>query len=168
MSRAYIALGSNLGDRPGQIKAALQLLESASIRVTSVSRLHQTDPVDCPPGSPSFLNAAAALDTELSPRELLHRLLDAERVLGRQRNSDARNASRTIDLDLLLYDQLVVNEAGLIIPHPRMHQRRFVLAPLAEIAPELRHPVLNTTVGELFAELDSLQTQVVREQRAGR
>ena len=166
MSRAYIALGSNLGDRPRNIESALDLLKSPSVAVVAVSTLHETAPIECPPGSPAFRNAAAAVETSLTPRELLGRLLEVERELGRDRRGLLPNSARTIDLDLLLYDEVIVTEPGLVIPHPRMHLRPFVLVPLAEIAPEARHPVLATTVAGLLHQLEPVETLSVRGRAA--
>ena len=149
---AYIALGANLGDRDVTMREALRLLdESADVDVVRVSRFIENPAVGGPDDSPPFLNAAAELRTMLSPHALLERLLEVERSLGRERRE--RWAPRTIDLDLLLYEDRRVNEPDLIVPHPLMQQRRFVLEPLAEIAPTLNHPMLNVTVSELLARL---------------
>jgi 2-amino-4-hydroxy-6-hydroxymethyldihydropteridine diphosphokinase len=133
--RAYVGLGSNLGDRAGTIRRALELLAARDdVEVEAVSTLRETDPVgylDQPP----FLNGAAALRTTLAPRALLEALLDVERELGRTRGGP-RFGPRTIDLDLLLYGGETLDEEGLRIPHPRLHERRFVLEPLAELDPE--------------------------------
>src|SRR5260370_11103105 len=149
---AYVALGSNLGDRRDYLDRALQALqEHPRIEVTQVSTYHETAPVDGPPGQPNFLNAAAELKTDLSPRELLDVLLRVERSLGRVRQE--RHGPRTIDLDLLLYGDQVVQEPGLTVPHPAMQERRFVLKPLAEIAPRVIHPLLDATILDLLESL---------------
>jgi 2-amino-4-hydroxy-6-hydroxymethyldihydropteridine diphosphokinase len=148
---AYIGLGANLGDRDANLRAGLARLNArADTAVQRVSAFIETDPVDCAPGQPKYLNGAAALKTSLAPRELLRVLLDIERDLGRTRPAGERNAARTLELDLLLYDNEVVNEPGLQIPHPRLHERPFVLIPLAEIAPRVTHPVLKKSVSELL------------------
>jgi 2-amino-4-hydroxy-6-hydroxymethyldihydropteridine diphosphokinase len=145
---AYIALGSNLGDRREYLDRALQALrERPGIVVKQVSSYYETAPVGGPPGQGDFLNATAELQTELEPEELLRALLEIEQRLGRVRQ--ARHGPRTIDLDLLLYDDLVRSEMDLIVPHPHMHERLFVLQPLAEIAPNLRHPVLGERIRAL-------------------
>jgi 2-amino-4-hydroxy-6-hydroxymethyldihydropteridine diphosphokinase len=146
---AYIALGSNLGDRRSLLEQALQLLrEQPGVRVTAVSSYHETEPVGGPGGQGMYLNAAAELQTDLAPAELLRLLLDVERRLGRVRAE--RFGPRTIDLDLLLYGDAVSDDAELTLPHLRMHERLFVLKPLAEIAPRARHPRLGLTVREML------------------
>lgn len=139
MTRAYVGLGSNLGDREATLRVALeQLAAEPGIQLVAVSRVRETEPVGVL-DQPRFLNAAAAVETELPPRELLERLLGIERRLGRAR-SGPRFGPRTIDLDLLLYGDEAVDEPGLEVPHPRLHERAFVLEPLAELDPGLVVP----------------------------
>src|SRR5712671_6040388 len=133
MPTAYIALGSNLGDRAGTLLAAVRELNATpGIRVSRLSTFHDTEPVGGPPDQPRFLNAAAELATTLGPDELLAALLAIEQKFGRVRRE--KDGPRTLDLDLLLYDDLVRTEPDPVVPHPRMHARRFVLGPLAEVA----------------------------------
>jgi 2-amino-4-hydroxy-6-hydroxymethyldihydropteridine diphosphokinase len=140
MARAFVGLGSNLGDPEELIRSALELLGAeAGIEVVAVSSLRETDPVGYE-DQPRFLNGAAELATELRPQELLDRLLAIERRLGRVRGEGPRFGPRTIDLDLLLYGQETVEEPGLTLPHPRLHERRFALEPLAELDPALEVP----------------------------
>ena len=146
MTVAYVGLGANLGDREGTIRAAVAQLPG----VVAVSPLRETDPVGVT-DQPQFLNGVAALEIELTPRELLDVLLTVERRLGRDRGE--RWGPRTIDLDLLLYGDEVIDEDGLTVPHPRLRERRFVLEPLADLAPKLVVPGLGG-VEELLAELD--------------
>lgn len=132
MGGVFIALGSNVGDRERHIRDALrELAEQGDVTVVARSTLHETAPVGGPPNQPDFLNAAAELATELSPRVLLERLQAIEARHGRQR--EVVNGPRTLDLDLLLYRDRVLSEPGLIVPHPRMWARDFVMRPLAEI-----------------------------------
>jgi 2-amino-4-hydroxy-6-hydroxymethyldihydropteridine diphosphokinase len=136
--RAYVGLGANLGDREATMWRAIELLDGGGIEVVAVSSFRETDPVDYE-DQPRFLNAAVALETDLSPRELLDRLLGVERELGRTRDGP-RYGPRRIDLDLLLYEEQIVEEPGLIVPHPRLAERRFALEPLADLDPMLMIP----------------------------
>jgi 2-amino-4-hydroxy-6-hydroxymethyldihydropteridine diphosphokinase len=146
---AHVALGSNLGDRARRLREAVTRLNATpGVRVVAVSSFLDNPAVGGPDGSPPFLNAAAAVETALAPRELLTAMLEIERVMGRVR--ERKWEPRTIDLDLLLYGDRVVHEPDLTIPHPLMQVRPFVLRPLAEIAPEAIHPVLGVTIGELL------------------
>ena len=149
---AYIALGANLGDRAANIGAAIEKLRrTTEVEVTKVSGLMENPAVGGPVDSPAFLNAATEIVTTLSAGELLERLLEIEREIGRIRRE--KWGPRAIDLDLLLYGNEVLQSAGLIIPHPLMHERRFVLEPLAEIAPHLVLPTLKSTATELLESL---------------
>ena len=139
MTRAYVGLGSNVGDRERMLWSALHMLAfNPEVDVVAVSSIRETDPVGFL-DQPRFLNAAAAVETELAPRALLDLLLSVERELGRTRDGP-RFGPRSIDLDLLLYGEEALEEPGLSVPHPRLHERRFVLEPLAELDPELVVP----------------------------
>lgn len=148
-----IALGSNLGDRQRHLREAAVHLSEYVIGLR-VSTFHDTAPVGVGP-QPRFLNAAAAGDTALSPRALLEALLAVERACGRER--PFAGAPRTVDLDLILYGDAIISEPGLVVPHPRFRERRFVLAPLAEIAPEWIDPVTRLTVGTLLERLSNCE-----------
>ena len=150
MATVYIGLGSNLGDREATIRAAVDRLRAhPQIKVTAESSLIETAPVGGPAGQPTFLNGAAALETDLEPDALLDVLKGIERDLGRRPRT--RWGPREIDLDLLLFEDRVIETARLTVPHPLMAQRRFVLAPLSEIAPDARDPVTGRTVREMLA-----------------
>ena len=151
---AYLSLGSNLGDRAANLRAAVAQLDAAG-RLLAVSALYETQPLDVP-DQPWFLNCVAAIETDLTPRELLQLALRVEAMMGRLRLRD--KSARNIDIDVLLFGDRVVDEPGLKIPHPAMQQRRFVLEPLVEIAPEARHPELGKTARELLAALAGGQT----------
>jgi 2-amino-4-hydroxy-6-hydroxymethyldihydropteridine diphosphokinase len=145
--RAYVALGSNLSDRHRNINAAIEKLNQiAGIQVGKVSSYYETEPVGGPPQG-TYLNAVVEVKCSLSAGELLKRLQRIEKDLGRTRSG--KSFPRTIDLDILLFGDQVIDEAELKVPHPRMHQRSFVLDPLNEIAPDAVHPVLGLTVSEL-------------------
>jgi 2-amino-4-hydroxy-6-hydroxymethyldihydropteridine diphosphokinase len=144
----FLGLGSNLGDREAAIEGALSALSARGFRATLRSSLWLTEPVGGPPQG-WFLNAVAGGETDLGPEALLEACLATEREMGRVRAE--RNGPRTIDVDILLFGEERRSAPGLVIPHPRLHERRFVLAPLAEIAPRLVHPVLGLTVAELLA-----------------
>ena len=141
MITAYLALGANLGDRPAAIAQALDALDAAGVRVAARSPLYETDPVT-PDPQPLYLNAAARVETTLPARALLDRCLEVERDLGRVRPTDRPLAARTIDIDVLLYGDAVIDEPGLIVPHPRLLERPFVRIPLADVAAAgLVHPI---------------------------
>ena len=151
MTRAYVGLGANLGSREETLRRAVELLGDADgVEVLTVSELRETDPVGVV-DQPRFLNGAAALDTTRTPRELLDLLLEIERSLGRVR--EERWGPRTVDLDLLVYGDDVVDEPGLRVPHPYLHERRFALEPLADLDPELEVPGRGA-VSTLLAALD--------------
>lgn len=147
---AYVGLGSNLGDRRAHLRAGLEGLCAAGLRLAAASSVWESEPVDAP-GSPWFLNMVAAFETDRRPLEVLDVLLDIERRAGRVRAG--RNAPRTLDLDLLLLGDLRWRDERLMLPHPRMWERRFVLEPLGEIAPQLRNPDSGRTVAEECARI---------------
>jgi 2-amino-4-hydroxy-6-hydroxymethyldihydropteridine diphosphokinase len=144
----YLSLGSNLGDRVAQIERALVRLDEERVRIVKHSSFYETEPVEFL-AQGWFLNIAVEAETELMPRQLLRVIRQIERELGRKRI--VRSGPRTIDIDILLFGANIVNAAELEIPHPRMTERRFVLVPMAEIVPALRHPVLRLTMTELLA-----------------
>ena len=152
MPTAYIGLGANLPSPAGEPEATLAAAVArlaALGRVVACSRLYSTAPVGLAE-QPRFLNAAVALETNLAPRALLEALLEIEHAFGRDRPAGIENGPRTLDLDILLYGDLVLGEHGLAIPHPRMAERAFVLAPLHDVAAAVRDPRTQVTVGELF------------------
>ena len=148
MNRIYLSLGSNIGDRAKNLARAVEALGERGVRVVRESSVYETEPVELREQD-SFLNSVIEVETELSAGELMEALLAIERSMGRERR--VPKGPRVIDIDILLYGDEVVREEGLEIPHPRMAERRFVLVPLAEIAPDLRHPVGKKNAAELLA-----------------
>ena len=159
MKRTYLSLGSNVGDREGNLRKAVERLASLDVRVLRSSRIYETEPVDYKDQA-WFLNQVVEAETALFPMQLLARTGRVERELGRVRTR--RNGPRTIDIDILFYAAAIVNTLRLEIPHPRMALRRFVLVPLAELAPDLRHPLTHRSVRQM---LESAPPAVVRLMR---
>jgi 2-amino-4-hydroxy-6-hydroxymethyldihydropteridine diphosphokinase len=157
MKTAWLSLGSNVGDREANLRETVRRLEPEGIHIRRESSLYETEPQDLR-DQPWFLNCVVEVETELFPKLLLTRVKRIEKSLGRKRT--LVKGPRTIDIDILLYGSFVIQTAELEIPHPRMSERRFVLEPLAELAPELRHPVSRKTIREL---LSGVAGQVVRK-----
>jgi 2-amino-4-hydroxy-6-hydroxymethyldihydropteridine diphosphokinase len=158
---AYLSLGSNVGDRAAQLRDALTRLSTAG-RVVAVSSFYETEPVEFTQ-QPWFLNCVVALETAKTPQQLVDAILQIEQEMGRRRTQN--KGPRSIDIDILLFGDTIMDSNELTIPHPAMHQRRFVLEPLAEIAPEVQHPVLKKTIRELQDALPEGQA-VRRVQRS--
>lgn len=150
MTRAYLSLGSNIGDRAGHLTAAIAALARPDLLVRRLSSVWETEPLEFTE-QPWFLNLVAEIETALEPAELLAHLRSVETALKRERRLP--KGPRTIDIDLLLYGDQVIDSPGLTVPHPRMAARRFVLEPLAELAPDLVHPVSGVTVRALLASV---------------
>jgi 2-amino-4-hydroxy-6-hydroxymethyldihydropteridine diphosphokinase len=150
LKTVYLGLGSNIGDREAWVRSALERLDSPELKLLRVSSAYETEPIGLRDQA-WFLNVAAEFETELFPKQLLQRTSRIENELGRKRT--VRNGPRTIDIDILLYANSVVKTDDLQIPHPRYHERRFTLAPLVELKPDLRDPVTGRTVTELLSAL---------------
>jgi len=157
LKTAYLGLGSNMGDREAQLRTALEKLEAPDLRLKRTSSLYETEPIGFKDQA-WFLNLVGEFETELFPRQLLHRAQHVEREMGRRRI--VPNGPRNIDIDVLLYGNAVVKAEELEIPHPRYRERRFTLAPLAELVPEMRDPVTRESMRDL---LRALQGQAVRK-----
>ncbi|HXG82478.1 MAG TPA: 2-amino-4-hydroxy-6-hydroxymethyldihydropteridine diphosphokinase [Pyrinomonadaceae bacterium] len=150
--KTYVGLGSNLGDRAGNLLLAVRCLMEASFAVSKLSAIYETEPVEVEGHTP-FLNMVAEICVKnITPAQMLARMLRIEYLLGRREKNEKK--PRTVDLDLLLYGDVRCNTEFLTLPHPRMHTRRFVLVPLAELAPCLTHPVLHKTVQEILNEVE--------------
>lgn len=150
MPTVYLSLGSNLGDRARNLQGAIELLEEKGIIVTKRSSVYETEPWG-DQDQPLFLNMAIAIETTLEPEALLAVVKDVEAKLGREQCR--RWGPRIIDLDILLYNHIILNEGALVIPHPFLHEREFVLRPLHEIAPHIMHPLMRKSIHELFIQL---------------
>jgi 2-amino-4-hydroxy-6-hydroxymethyldihydropteridine diphosphokinase len=153
MATVYLSLGSNLGDRALNIARAIKALAARGVRITRQSSLYETEPVDVRGGG-WFLNCVPEAETKMLPQQFMQMILIVERSLGRQRrpSSGGPKESRTIDIDILMFGELVVDSPELKIPHPMLAERRFVLEPFAEIAAGLKHPVLQKSIAQLLAE----------------
>src|SRR5882724_9349460 len=159
MKTVYLSLGSNIGDREHLLQSALDLLHGRDLAIRRVSPLYETEPVGFKQQR-AFLNLVVEAETELFPMLLLSRIQKIEMQLGRKRTGPPKGP-RTIDIDILLYGASRVHSARLEIPHPRMHERRFVLAPMADLAPDLRHPELRRTMRDLLASIEGQKVRKV-------
>ncbi len=154
MAKVLLALGSNIGDRAATLRSAVQhIAQLPGTTVLAVSSFIETEPVGGPPGQGKYLNGAMMIETPLSPWDILPLLLDIERHLGRDRSREVRNGPRTADIDLLFYDEQIIDTPGLAVPHPRLHERKFVLEPLMQIAPDFMHPERKMTIRQLLQNL---------------
>jgi len=158
--RAYLSLGSNLGDRIHHLEEAIRLLAGPNIAVVRRSSFYETEPRDFT-RQPWFVNLVIEIETRLFPRQLLAEVQRVENQMGRKRPMD--KGPRTIDIDIVLFGKVSINTSGLVVPHPRFHERRFVLEPLAELDPGLRHPVTGETVSQLLVQVGSQRVIKVQQ-----
>jgi 2-amino-4-hydroxy-6-hydroxymethyldihydropteridine diphosphokinase len=150
MTKVFIGVGSNLGEREKHIQLARDLLGSIrGVRITACASLRETEPLGGPPQG-KYMNTVWQIETDLGPKKLMEHLMEIERQLGRVR--EELNGPRTIDLDILFYEQEIIDRPGLVIPHPRAHERPFVLEPMTELDPDFRHPALKKTMKVLIRE----------------
>jgi 2-amino-4-hydroxy-6-hydroxymethyldihydropteridine diphosphokinase len=162
MNAAFLCLGGNMGDRLANLAKAKELISEAGITITSQSAIYETEAWGSEPG-PDYYNQCIKIETDLLAFELMPKLLEIEKKMGRVRNSD-KNTSRTMDIDILLYNDSIINDFNVEVPHPRMHLRQFVLKPLSEIAAGVIHPVLHKTIGQLLLECrDTLTAKKIRQ-----
>ena len=161
---AYLSLGSNLGDRVHHLEETIRLLQEDELKVLRRSSLYETEPRDLA-NQPWFLNLVIEVETALFPRQLLARIKRIESLLGRKRIAD--KGPRTIDIDIVLFARFVIDTPDLVIPHPRMGERRFVLEPLVELAPELRHPVTHESMREMLGRVSSQKAVKYRGEGQG-
>ena len=160
--RAYLGLGSNLGDRVANIRRALERFSAAEVKIHRLSSMYETEPVDYL-AQPWFVNCVAEVTTKLSPRQLFEACKSVERALGRR--PSIPKGPREIDIDILFYENVIAHSAFLRIPHAHLEERRFVLVPLCELAPEIHHPVSGRTAAEMLAETRDT-AQVIRMKRS--
>jgi 2-amino-4-hydroxy-6-hydroxymethyldihydropteridine diphosphokinase len=155
--RIYLSLGANMGDRLANLRNAIAALRELG-ELVALSSIYETEPVDVEQAQPWFLNCAAAIETELSPREVLEKILSLELAMGRVRLE--KRGPRPVDIDIIFFGDEVIDLPGLTVPHPAMQSRRFVLVPLAEIAPAMMHPVLKKSVRDLLNTLPNTTGEV--------
>ena len=160
VSNIFLSLGSNLGNRIENMRSAVTELNSRNILVTACSAVYETSPVDCKNDSPAFLNAVIGIETDLEPDKLIKTVLDIEKKIGRKRS--IKNDPRIIDIDILLLGNLISNDENIILPHPRIHERLFVLAPLREIAGEVIHPIAGKSINELYHEAKKTSSEKIQ------
>jgi len=161
MKKVFLGLGSDLGDRAENLRLAVEYIGASAGAVKGVSPVYETEPVGFT-GKGDFLNMTISIETDLTPTELIENLMNSEKLLGRTRDG-SKTTSRTIDIDILIYENEIIDHQSLSIPHPRMHERKFVLVPLNDIAPDLVHPVIGKTIRELLESCeDKSQVRLYR------
>jgi len=160
VSKIFLSLGSNLGNRLENLTAAVDELNNQNITIVSVSNVYETSPVDCSVHSPVFLNAAVEIKTELQPLELIKTILEIEKKIGRKRSTV--NAPRIIDIDILLFGKIISSDEKIILPHPRMCERLFVLTPLNEIAAKTIHPVYKKNINQIYLDAKETSSEKIK------